>query len=136
MILEIDDTKTIGSLQDKFSTFFPFLKIEFYAHPHHWYEESVKKESLDQDLKIGDIRKLHQQGDFEIHSWFRTGDVEQAFRKRFNLHVQVFRLHGNEWVQTVGTDKLSLGEQNEIGRNATLEEKPLADSPTANGSMF
>ncbi|UEG48866.1 hypothetical protein LK994_09475 [Ferruginibacter lapsinanis] len=136
MIIEIDDTKTIELIQDKFSEFFPFLKIEFYEHPHHWYKESSKTTILPGNKTIGEIRKHHHQGDMEIHSWYRTGDLEQSFRKKFNLNVQVFRLHGTEWVQTVGTDKLTLEEQNDIGRKATLEVQKVADSPTANRNLF
>jgi len=136
MIIEINDTKTIVDVQDKFNTFFPFLKIEFYEHPHHWYEESKNKTVLPTDKKIGDIRKNHYHGELEIHSWFRTGDLEQTFRKRFNLNVQVFRLHGSNWVETVGTDKLTLKEQNEIGRTATVNNQPRVDSPTADNNIY
>lgn len=132
MILFIEDYKTIEDIQDKFSLFFPFLKIEFYKHPHHWYESSEAKECLPPYMLIGDIRKHHQHGELEIFSWFKTGDIEQEFHKKFNLNVQVFRQHGNYWVQTSGTDKLTLKEQNELGRQASLAQSPGEKSKIEN----
>lgn len=135
MILEINDTKAIIDIQDKFTTFFPFLKLEFFEHPHHWYEESALKTAYPASKRIGDIRRKHHHGDLEIYSWSRTGDLEKAFRKKFDLNVQVFRLYHNEWVQTVGTDKLSLEEQNEIGRKAILTPHMNADSKASRDNL-
>ena len=70
---------------------------------------------------IGEIRKQHNPGMIEIHSWRKTGMVEQELRKRFGLHVQIMRKHGDSWIQTAGTDELTLEEQNEIGQNATQD---------------
>ncbi len=136
MIIQIHDTKTIADLQEKFSQFFPFLKIEFYDQPHHWYEESPEKTAYGASYKIGDIRKQHDHGDLEIHSWYRTGDLEQSFSKKFDLNVQVFRLHGENWVQTAGTDKFTLKEQNEIARQATIDSRPVSDSRTEKNNLF
>lgn len=120
MIIEINDMKTVGDIQDKFNEFFPFLKIEFYGEAHHWYEGSPQKNGFPYGTSIGKIRKQHEHGELEIHSWYKTGDLEQAFRKKFGLNVQVFRLQGNTWIQTINTDKLTLKEQNESGRIATV----------------
>jgi hypothetical protein len=132
MIININDMRSIADIQDKFSSFFPFLKIEFYNHPHHWYEESETKTVLPTDKFLGDIRHQHEQGNLAFYSWFKTGELEQVFRKKFNLNVQVLRLEGSNWIQTVDTDKLTLKEQNEIGRATTIENKPLMDPPVNN----
>jgi len=136
MIIEIHDTKTIEDIRDKFNTFFPFLKIEFFEHPHHWYEDSLDKTPYSIDKKIGEIRKQHAHGELEIHSWNKTGDMEQTFRKKFGLHVQVFRMEGNNWIQTAGTDKLDLAEQNEIGKKVTAESRQGMNSKTEKRSLF
>lgn len=136
MIIEITDKATIADVQDKFSTIFPFLKIEFFEQPHHWYEESPVEKAYPAAKTLGEIRKQHPHGRLEFSSWYSTGEVEQAFRKKFNLNVQVFRLQGNSWIQTVGTDKLSLKEQNEIGRNATLESFSTSDSKTERDNLM
>jgi hypothetical protein len=121
MIIEIDDTKTIEAVMGEFSTRYPFLKIEFYDEAHHWQEESSRKHLLPHTKTIGEVRKKHNPGGLEIHSSQKAGTVEQKFSKRFGLNVQIFRHQGDEWIQTVGTDELTLDEQNEIGRNASLD---------------
>lgn len=136
MIIEIHDTKTIEDIREKFSSFFPFLKIEFFEHPHHWYEDSPEKTAYPVDKKIGEIRKQHEHGNLEIHSWNKTGDLEQTFRKKFGLNVQVFRLEGNKWIQTAGTDKLDLAEQNEIAKNPAAGNRRGMNSKTEKRSLF
>ena len=118
MIIEIDDSKTIEDIQDSFNTAFPFLKIEFYEHPHHWYEPSSLQTEIKKTKKIADIRKQHNHGILKIYSWFKTGDVEQLFRKEFDLYIQVFYRQKNKWVQSAGSDNLTLKEQNAIGQSS------------------
>jgi len=121
MIIEIDDTLTIEYIQEKFNDFFPFLKMEFYRHPHQWSEESQDTTVFPSNMRIGDIRKNHLHGEMKIYSWHKTGSVEQEFRKKYGLNVQVFRHHGNQWIETIGTDELTLEEQNEIGRKSSQD---------------
>jgi hypothetical protein len=121
MIIEIDDNKTIEEVTREFSAFFPFLKIEFFDEAHGWQQASSFSYLLPHNKKMGEIRKKHTPGVVEIHAWHKTGTVEQAFRKTFGLNIQVFRHQGEDWVQTVGTDELTLEQQNEIAQNATQE---------------
>ena len=46
MILAISDNRTTGELQEKFNECFPWLKIEFYSHPHHWKEGALEKAAV------------------------------------------------------------------------------------------
>lgn len=121
MIIEIDDTKTIDTITKEFSDSFPFLKIEFFDEPHAWQQPSSIHYLLPKEKKIAEIRKKQTPAVMEIHSWQLTGVVEQEFKKIFGLNIQVFRHHGAEWIQTAGTDDLTLEQQNEIAANATQE---------------
>lgn len=114
MILEVSNTKTILEVQNKFSTNYPFLKIEFYDKSSNLAEHQVNG-----NKKIGEINKRHKTGTIEIHPWYKTGDIEQAFKKQYGLTVQIFRLVGEGWIETTGTDELTLEEQNEIGKKTT-----------------
>jgi hypothetical protein len=128
MNIEIDDTKTIKEISEAFSKYFPFLKLEFYSEPHNWQERSTAKYLLDPDKKIGEIRTRHNPASMEIRPWDNTGEVEQGFKRHFGLNAQIFRHHGDVWVQTAGTDVLTLDEQNEIGRNTTQDKVQGPDS--------
>jgi len=110
MILRIDDNKSISDLQEKFELCFPGLKIEFYRKPHNWYEATSSKYLHPNESLIGDIRKVHDRGELEIKSWFKTGKVEQDFKEGFGLYVQVFRYKNNKWVQTTLCDNLTLAQ--------------------------
>lgn len=135
MIIYISDERTLQDINEKFREFFPYLRIDFFSGPHHWNEASPDSKKLDPIMRVGDVRKKHPHGPLEIKSWFRTGDLEQELREKFGLHIQVCRLIGTKWVQTVGTDKLTLGEQNEIGKR-TASEQHLADSHTERENLF
>jgi hypothetical protein len=41
------------------------------------------------------------------------------FLQQFNLAVQVYRKNGDNWIQTSGTDELTLEEQNEAGMKSS-----------------
>jgi len=130
MIIEVTDSMTIEILRNKFSERYLFLSIEFYAEPHKWQEETSFVHLLAHDKTIGEVRSIHHPGGLEIHPWHKTGAVEQAFRKKFGLNMQVFRHQGNSWIQTAGTDSLTLDEQNEIGKNAVINHNTIGGNST------
>lgn len=133
MIIEIDDTKTIEAISKAFSARYPFLKIEFYDKPHHWQEGSPANHQFPHNKTIAEIRRQHNPGGLDINPWQKTGRIEQEFHKRFGLNIQIFRHHGNSWIQTVGTDEFTLDEQNEIGKNASKDVMHGTDSRFASG---
>jgi hypothetical protein len=116
MIIEINDSKTVGDIQREFSSRFPFLKMEFFHTPHGREEASNEPPCLPEQT-IGSIRERHVLGIIAINTERETGSVEQEFEHRFGLHVQVYRKQSDGWIQTVGTDMLSLGEQNKVAMN-------------------
>lgn len=118
MLMQIDDSKTIDDIRERFSLCFPLLKIEFYDKPHHWEESSSEKHLIDSGTLIGDIRKNHATGILEIKSWYKTGDVERLFRKIFGLNAQIFRLEENGWKQSTASDNLTLAMQAELAMNS------------------
>ena len=108
MLLEIDDTKTVGDLQERFNLCFPQLRIEFYNRPHHWQEESADNLKINPGMLIGSIRKIHAPGVLEIKSWYKTGEVEQNFKDLFGLNVQVFYHDTDGWKQSIHSDNKTL----------------------------
>ena len=122
MILEIDNEKKLSQLNNIFNTKYPFLKLEFYDQPHAWQEESSSKHILNKTMTVGEATPLNlNSGIIEIHFWQKTGLIEKIFKNKFGLFVQIFRQHGDKWVQSVGTDELTLEQQNEAGSAATRE---------------
>ena len=116
MFIEINNAKTVHEIQEEFHFHYPFLKLEFFDSDHFWSELSPQSDLIPATAVIGDIRKTHTPGLIEITGAQKTGTVEQHFERHFNLHVQICRLSGTTWIQTAGTDELTLDEQNELGR--------------------
>jgi len=136
MIIEINDSMSVAAIQEEFRSLYPFLKIEFYDIPHEWRELSPWRHRFAANAVIGAIRNKHGHGLMELHGSQKVGEVEQAFRKHFGLNVQVFRKQGEYWIQTGGTDELTLEEQNAIGCQASINHDYLAYSVTQQASLL
>ena len=115
-LVEISDNKKLKDLQDEFSRQFPFLKLEFFAEPHKDGKPSLKKDHLSSNLLVGEVRKVHKNGHFNIDGDMKVGVFEQLFSQLFGLNVQVFRKSYGKWLQTWATDVWSLNEQNHRGQ--------------------
>lgn len=123
MVIQINDSKTVQEIQQEFSTRFPYLKLEFFYAPH-MREEPSNDTPCHPGNTLGEIRKRHIHGIIEISPERETGSVEQEFERRFDLHVQIYRLHADQWIQTAGTDILTLKEQNEIAKDSANHYNP------------
>lgn len=124
MLLKVTDYHRISDIQDKFNECFPFLKLEFYQSPHSWKEGSANTDCFHENEKIGHIRNLHHPEILDIKSWHRTGDVEQLFKQKLNLNVQIFRRDGNRWVQSTESDALTLKQQSDMAMASVPKTKP------------
>ncbi len=111
----ITDHKKIKDIQVEFNQLFPHLKLEFYAHGHQPGGGSPVQEQLEQSKTIGEVRRVHNEGDFSVTETMKVRELEQLFQKKYGLNVQVFRKSGNIWIQTTSTDNWTLAEQNRKG---------------------
>jgi hypothetical protein len=118
MILSIHDNLLISDLQERFSKCYPQLKIEFYTGPHRNSQASGNADQLDPHQRIGDIRRLRNEGQLEVYSFFTVAQLEQKLETEFGLHVQVFRNENGAWIQTTKTDSFTLRQQCEMSLHA------------------
>jgi hypothetical protein len=124
MQLEINDNLPISALQVKFSQSFPYLKLEFYTKAHRWQGASEDKNRVPPHLLIGAIRHKKTSGVYAIKSATKTGQVERDFKRIYGLQVQVFRLQDEGWVQTTGTDDLTLQQQMDLAKGMHTSSSP------------
>ena len=116
MIIEINPNKKLKDINSAFTKVYPFLKLEFFSKSHKWQESSSVLQLLQQDQTVSEVtHSLLCSGFIELHYWQKTGVIEMMFLQQFNLSVQVYRKNGDNWIQTSGTDELTLEEQNEAG---------------------
>lgn len=121
MYIELNDNTRLREIQDVFSDFYPYLRINFYWKTHKKYETSPMVELVSSDTSIGNLRKTHVSGLLEILPLNRVADVEREFQHRFGLSVQILRKEKDKWEQTTGMDDFTLKELNEFGRSSSDE---------------
>ena len=116
MTIEICEKTKLRQIQKQFRKAYPFLKILFSDKPHefgslapggHWQNANYRLEAISGSFRSGCV---------EIHPWHKTGDAEKILHDYLGLYPQIFRTNGFQWIETSGTDVLTLEEQNEIGK--------------------
>lgn len=116
MKIEINDSRKIFAIQKEFSTFFPYLKLEFFSKPHSPGGPSSKKFVTHNSKSLLECRTIHKNGIITITPGMTVSDLEQHFKDVYGLNVQVFRRSGKAWLETTITDKWTLQEQNTQGK--------------------
>jgi hypothetical protein len=108
MLLEVDDTKKISDLQEKFTLCFPSLKLEVCREKHGWGEICAESQYLTANISIASIRKVHEPGTIEIKSWSKVGEVEKEFYQKFGISIQICYRFGERWIQSGKSDNLTI----------------------------
>ncbi len=115
MDIHIEDSKRLDELREQFSERYPFLKLEFFHHSQVDGKGSPKSDMIMEDFSLGEVRKIHNEGDIVIKEDMPVHMIEQEFEKKYGIHIQVFRKSGELWLETSATDSWTLKEQNETG---------------------
>lgn len=128
MKLIINDDYSLASIQQKFNTLFPFLKLEFF----YKFNESgllAQQTVIQQSNKrLGEIRRSNELGIITITPNMSVSDLAQSFEQIYGIGIHVFRKSGKSWLRTVLTDDWSLQKQNAEGAflsNPIPPEEPM-----------
>ena len=116
--MTIKHTDTIKSVQEQFSTSYPYLKLQFYKKPHKDHDGSLKKDEVNGDVNISELSGKTDDVTVSIESSVSVSELESTFEERAGLHVQVFRKSGDAWLQTSATDHWSLAKHQERAAEA------------------
>ncbi len=120
----VDESQTIESVQKKFNSAFPFLKIEFFKDSHIIGSGSKKKRMYESaSIKLINLNKNFKRGRISIEANQTVANLESDFQKQFGLSIQVFRKSGKVWLETSVTDSWTLDEQNKEGLRFSKEIK-------------
>ena len=122
MHIDINNTITVKEVEDVFSNYFPYLRIEFYHHPHKKYRPSEEADKVESGTRIAERQAIHKQGRVDILPSTRVTEVEKSFQEDYGLFVQILKMEGEEWEQTVAMDDFTLGQLNEFSRDSSDEE--------------
>lgn len=113
MKITIDGTRAVADIQNDFTNMFPYLKIQFFKKGHLVFHGSPRKEILPPTTILRELN--HANGDAVISEDMTVSELEEMFKSRFKLNVQVFRKSGRSWLETTYTDSWTLKKQNQEG---------------------
>ena len=114
MKIKISSDRKIFEIQEEFNTAFPYLKLEFFKKTHNSGENSPKKWMELSSKSLSEFKSV-QDGALEIEPNMTVAFIEQEFKDKYGLGVQVFRKSGKVWLETTFTDGWTLEEQNNQG---------------------
>lgn len=117
----ISEEDIIGTIQQEFNAHYPHLKLQFYRNPHRAGKASPQRELLPPHLPLEMAAAFHRAGVVDISPDRTVADVESEFYHAVGLSAQVFRKSGAIWLQTTNTDYWTLQQQEEEGRQSTLQ---------------
>jgi len=119
MQLKLTSTIMVSEVQKEFNDAFPFLKIDFYKK---LLEKDRIKTPVSASLKAAGLK---EKGAVVIHDNMTVAQLENIFRQKFGLMIQVSRKSGNTWLETTMTDGWTLKQQNDHGRELSQTYKPV-----------
>lgn len=114
--LKVRKDRLVGDIQDDFNSAFPFLKIEFYKKAG-----SADRHAIGKSVPLAKVG-LMQEGVLRVDDDMSVGELEHIFSDQFGTYVQVSRKSGSLWLETTMTDKWTLRQQNEHGRELSVPE--------------
>lgn len=117
MQLHIQRKKTVQEIKKQFAANFPSLKLELFQQPHRAEEGSRLETHLNDDQSLA-VLNLPREGYFFFKPSDTVAAFEQGLQNEFGIPVQVFRRSGDQWIETIQTDHLSLEKQNSMGQES------------------
>ena len=109
----IINNKTIGQIQQEFNVAFPYLRIQFFKEQHHENEGSGPELMIKNTTQLISVNPTDQT--LEISGNMKVSELENLFKHKYKLNIQVFRKSGNAWLETTVTDGWTLDKQNQEG---------------------
>jgi hypothetical protein len=114
MELHVCKTTSLREVKRQFSTYFPFLKLEFFVYRHHTEETALHKK-IYTGLYIDNTSEFFKEGSICFSFSTSIAEFEQKFQIELGLAAKVFRKSADTWIDTTQTAHLTLGRQNNMG---------------------
>jgi len=112
--LRVYQNTTIKEVKDKFSHYFPFLKLEFSLYRHHKEDSSYRKEIF-RGRYLEETSEFFKEGTICFSPTTTIAELEQEFQIELGLAARVYRRSTDTWLDTSQTSHLSLAKQNNMG---------------------
>lgn len=109
----------LRDIQNKFTDFFPFLKIEFLQTD--MLSKSARSIHIDTNTLIKNLKNINAPQGISIENNRTVAQVADAFKNALGLTIEVSRKSGNVWNVISLTDAWTLETQNSAGKFISLE---------------
>lgn len=113
MELRIQNNTTIREVAEKFSKYFPFLRLEF-GICHCTGEESGDGKQIFQGLYLSETSDFFKEGLLEFTPSTTISDLVTRFKTELGLLVKVYRMVNHSWTDCKVSGHLTLGQQNSM----------------------
>jgi hypothetical protein len=113
MILKLAKDRTVSEVLQEFNDAFPFLSINMFKYTKGRLDAAVRQK-ISKSASLANAG-LRQEGQVEISETMTVKELEQTFRDKFGLTVQVSRKSGSIWLETTISDNWTLKQQNDHG---------------------
>jgi hypothetical protein len=121
MVIPLTSETAVHTVQLKFSSRYPFLRLEFSTLKSSGLPGASNEINSFTKLKSAG---LSREGELEIEDNMTVKQLEKAFEQEFGLSVHVSRRSGLLWLHTSLTNNWTLEKQNEQGREICLTVNP------------
>jgi hypothetical protein len=111
----VSDSCKIFSIQEKFNTLFPYLRLELFLPGTD--ASNFSRTMNEKSRSLESYRTTNKTGSIVISPQMTVLDLEQHFKMIYGLSAQVFRKSGKVWLETTVTDSWTLEEQNRQGES-------------------
>jgi hypothetical protein len=101
----------VKDIQNQFTGYFPFLKIEFLKGTFDG-QAILKKEYATPGDFFKRIPSLKSEGEINLDLKQTVSELEKYFKKYYGVSVHIFRKAGNVWIETTLTSDWTLERQN------------------------
>lgn len=122
MHLNIAPNRQIRDIQNEFNKQFPYLRLEFFNNKTFARNDFSASQIIPRNRKLGDGQTGIKEDFIEIEESMKVSDLENLFKDKFKLAVQVFRKSGTIWLETTMTDSWTLLQQNNHGREISTNK--------------
>ena len=125
--LKVRKDRLVSDIQEEFNGAFPFLKIEFYKKTGS-IAGNAARQVISKSVPLSKAG-LMREGILKIDDNMSVGELEHIFCDQYGANVQVSRKSGSLWLETTMTDKWTLRQQNEHGRELSVpDSKNMPDN--------
>lgn len=115
MQLSIENDTKVQDIQKLFTTYYPFLKIEFYKYSIY---NPNKKDTIPITMPLSQVLNKNLTAIINIKKNITVAQVEDDFLQ-LGIQAEIFRRSGNVWVETFLTSNWTLDQQNLEGEEIT-----------------